>query len=168
MFFFEPEPYVGRVIFLATGHRGSKLRANPAVPMMIALIRSNNPLRDVWSELEVANGSFIFQPYLRNHAPSSADGLEADNALLTALDSQPIARGIAYHSIIANMHCNFTPTKITDSFVDYRSAHIAGAASERIITTTHFCEADHEVIDEVQRILHTHLFELSVISGAAR
>ena len=31
-----------------------------------------------------------------------------------------------------------------------------------IVTATHICEADSEVIDEVQRILHIHLAEQNV------
>ena len=80
-----------------------------------------------------------------------------NNPILMAFDSQPISPHIPYHSIIANIHPRLTPAKITDGFVDYQSAHVAGAASERVVTATHLCEADPEVIDEVQRILRAHL-----------
>ncbi len=48
---------------------------------------------------------------------------------------------------------------MTDGFVRYASAHLDGAASERIVSATHVCEADPEVIAEVRRILHLHLAE---------
>ena len=102
-FFFEPEPYVRRVIFLTTSHRGSKLGAQPGVRLGIGLIRQNNPLRPIWTELEATNGLTVFQPWFRQHALSSADGLEAENPMLMALDAQRIANDVVYHSIIANI-----------------------------------------------------------------
>jgi hypothetical protein len=165
-FFFEPEPYVRRVIFLTTSHRGSKLGARPGVRLGVGMIRQNNPLRPIWAELEAANGPTIFQPRYRKHALSSTDGLEAENPMLMALHAQRIAKDVAYHSIIANIHHLRTPEKITDGIVHYRSAYLGGAASERIVAAGHVCEANVEVIDEVRRILHVHLAELHPITGA--
>jgi hypothetical protein len=85
--------------------------------------------------------------------------LEADNPILMAFASQPIAPHVTYHSIIANIHPRTTPKNITDGVVNYHSAHIAGAASECLVTASHLCEADPEVINEVHRILCAHLAE---------
>jgi pimeloyl-ACP methyl ester carboxylesterase len=166
-FFFEPEPYVRRVIFLTTSHRGSKLATQPGVRLGVGLIRHNNPLRPIWTELEANNGSAVFQPWFRQRALSSADGLEAENPILMALDARPIAHDVAYHSIIANIHYQRTPERMSDGFVHYRSAHLDGAASERIVTAGHACEANPEVIDEVRRILHLHLTAPNLVEGAA-
>ena len=158
-------PVLGqRTIFVTTAHRGSKIGLHPGLRLGISLIRRNNPLRPIWAELEATNGQTVFQPYVRGRALSNADGLEADNPILLALDAQPIAPGVAYHLIIANIRHKATPENINDGFVDYQSAHLDGAASERIVTATHVCEADCEVIDEVQRILHVHLAEQKPIS----
>ena len=62
LFFFEPEPYIRRVIFLATSHRGSTLATHPGVRPGVGLVRRNNPLRAVWQDLEAANGRAVFQP----------------------------------------------------------------------------------------------------------
>jgi hypothetical protein len=164
-FFFEPEPYLRRVIFLTTSHRGSKLAIQPGVRLGIGLIRQNNPLRPIWTELEATNGLSVFQPWFRQRALSSADGLEAENPMLMAIDSQRIANDVAYHSIIANISHQRTPEKISDGFVHYRSAHLDGAASEHIVTAGHGCEANPEVIDEVRRILHVHLAGLNSVLG---
>jgi pimeloyl-ACP methyl ester carboxylesterase len=167
-FFFEPEPYVRRVIFLTTSHRGSKLGAQPGVRLGVGLIRRNNPLLPVWTELKAANGSTVFQPWFRQHALSSADGLESENPMLMALDAQPIANDVAYHSIIANIHHQRTPEKMSDGFIHYRSAHLDGAASERVVTAGHVCEANPEVIDEVRRILYVHLAGPNLVPRATR
>ena len=121
-FFFEPEPYVRRVIFVATAHRGSRLPLQPGVRLGIDLIRRKNPLHQIWIDLEANNTAFVFQPSFQHRAPSSIDGLQAGSPLLTALDAQPIAPHIAYHSIIANIHPHAVPEQMSDGFVKYTSA----------------------------------------------
>jgi hypothetical protein len=167
-FFFEPEPYLRRAIFLTTSHRGTKLARNPALRLGAELIRRNNPLRQAWAELEADNSRLVFQPYFRGRVLGSADGMQAGNPLLIALDGQPIAPGVPYHSIIANLHPHTSPDKMTDGFVSYESAHLDGAISEFIVRATHTCESDPQVIAEVRRILLLHLFESSALSCTER
>jgi hypothetical protein len=159
LFFHEPEPYIRRVIFLTTAHRGSERVRELRLRLGAQLIRRNNPLRAAWTELEAANGGEIFQPYFRYRAPSSADAMEAHNPLLAAVDLPAIAPEVTYHSIIANIRHSMTPEKISDGFVDYWSAHLDGAESERIVAAVHACEANAEVIAEVRRILMAHVTE---------
>jgi hypothetical protein len=158
-FFFEPEPYVRRVIFVATGHRGSKLAKQPGLRLGVELIRRNNPLRQVCAELEAANGPLVFQPFFRNRVPSSLDGMQVDDPLVVALDAQPISPRVTFHSIIANRRRGlFLPSDENgDGLVAYSSAHLDGAASECVVEANHMCEAEPEVIAEVQRILMLHI-----------
>ena len=159
IFFFQPEPYVRRVIFLTTAHRGSKLAGQPGARRAIELVHRDNPLRPVWSALQAANGRTVFQPSFQDRVLSSADGMEAGNPLLLALNSQPIAPEVVYHSIIANLRRQAPLANMSDGLVSYRSAHLDGAASEHIVTATHTCEANPQVIAEVRRILMVHLSE---------
>jgi hypothetical protein len=159
VFFFQPEPYVRRVIFLTTSHRGSELAGHPGIRLGTELIRRNNPLRHIWAELDASNSQSVFQPYFRGRVPGSVDGMEAGSPLLTALDSQQITSEVAYHSIIANIHRNAPLGKMTDGLISYSSAHIGGAASEHIVTAAHTCERDPQVIAEVRRLLLLHLRE---------
>jgi len=86
--------------------------------------------------------------------------MRADSPLLAAIDAQPIAPGVAYHSIIATIHPKLPREAMTDGFVRYTSAHLDGTTSESIVSAAHVCvEADPEVIAEVRRILHLHLAE---------
>jgi len=159
MFFFQPEPYVRRVIFVTTAHRGGRLAGNPLVRLGVKLIRRDNPLHPVWALLEAANGRAVFQPFFRHRTPSSIDGMEAENPLLMAIHAQAIAPKVTYHSIIANIRRGSTPEKMNDGLVSYLSAHLDGAASEHIVSANHGCEANLAVIAEVRRILHTNLTE---------
>jgi hypothetical protein len=160
-FFFQPEPYVRRVIFVATGHRGSKLAKQPGVRLGAELIRRNNPLREICAELEAANDPLVFQPFFRNRTLSSIDGMQASNPLVVAVETLPIPGYVAYHSIIANSRrrLRLPLEKGSDGLVNYASAHLDGAASERIVSAGHMCEADPEVITEVERILTLHVSE---------
>jgi hypothetical protein len=45
----------------------------------------------------------------------------------------------------------------SDGLVSYRSAHVAGAASERIVRSGHSVQSQPEAIEEVRRILLEHL-----------
>ena len=134
----------------------------------MGLIRHNNPLSQVWSDLEATNRHNVFQLPFRKRPPDSIDGLEAGSPLLTTLDTLPIAPGVDYHSIIANIRPGASLESSNDGFIDYQSAHMNGAASECIVNATHFCESDRAVIAEVQRILHLHLAEPNPVSPSIK
>ena len=159
MFLYQPEPYVRRVIFATTAHRGGKLAAHPGARLGVGLIRRKKPLGPTWDFLQEANSEAVFQPFFRDRPLSSVDGMEAGNPLIMALDAQSITSGVAYHSIIANIHPGLPPEKFSDGLVSYSSAHLDGAASEQIVTAGHSCEGKPEFIAEVRRILTLHLSE---------
>ena len=159
--FYEPEPYVKRVIFVTTGHRGSEAAEWPfGVRLGVDLIGWKSPSRAERVELVAANGRAVFQPFLRNRPLSAFDGMREESPLLRAIDRQPFAPGLPYHSIIGNIRRAASPEQMSDGFISYRSAHLDGAASEQIVAVNHRCEANPEVIAEVRRILLVHLAEL--------
>jgi hypothetical protein len=160
MFFYQPEPYVRRVIFATTAHRGGKLAAHPGARLGVRLIRRNKLLRPTWDLLQKANNDAVFQPFFQDRPLTSVDGMEAGNPLIMALDAQSIAPGVAYHSIIANIHPGSPYEKSSDGLISYPSAHLDGAASEQIVTARHSCEANPEFIADVRRILMLHLNEI--------
>jgi pimeloyl-ACP methyl ester carboxylesterase len=159
--FYEPEPYVKRVIFVTTGHRGSEAAEWPfGVRLGVDLMSRKSPSRAEHAELVAANGRAVFQPFLRNRPLSAFDGMREDSPLLRAIDRQPFAPGLPYHSIIGNTRRAASLEQMSDGFISYRSAHLDGAASEQIVAVNHRCEANPEVIAEVRRILLVHLAEL--------
>ena len=160
MFFFQPEAGIRRVIFATTAHRGSKLARQPGVRLSAGLIRRSNPFLATWDLLREANGEAVFQPFFRNRSLSSVDGMAAESPLIMALDAQAIAPEVIFHSIIAKLHRHLPLEKTSDGLIAYTSAHIDGAASERILTDGHPCEANPEFIEEVRRILLVHLSEV--------
>jgi pimeloyl-ACP methyl ester carboxylesterase len=158
--FYEPEPYVKRVIFVTTGHRGSEAAEWPfGVRLGVDLMSSKSPSRAEHVELVAANGRAVFQPFLRNRPLSAFDGMRKESLLLRAIDRQPFAPGLPYHSIIGNIRRASSLDKMSDGFISYHSAHLDGAASEQIVATNHRCEANPDVIAEVRRILLVHLMD---------
>jgi pimeloyl-ACP methyl ester carboxylesterase len=161
LFFYEPEPYVKRVIFVSTGHRGSQVaKRQLGMRFGVDLIWWNSPSHLEHAELVAANGPQVFQPYLQKRSMSSFDGVEKDSPLLLAIDRRPFVPGLTSHSIIACRRHEPRLEQSSDGFISYVSAHLDGAASERIVTANHQCEAHNEVVAEVRRILMVHLAEL--------
>jgi hypothetical protein len=152
-FFYQPEPYIRTAVFITTPHRGGNLARQPGVSLGVNLIRQNNPLRVAWNDLRATNSPEAIQPLFRKNPPTSLDGMRAGDPILTAIDSQTITPNVSYHSIIATLHPSLPPDSMTDGFVRYTSAHLDGATSERIVTSSHLCEANPQVIAEVLRIL---------------
>jgi hypothetical protein len=159
MFFYEPEPSIARVIFVSTGHRGSKLASQPGVRAIERVVHFGDPVLIARDRLINDNGQELFHPAYRDRALSTNDGLNADSPLMEAIRRSPIAPGVVYHSIIGNNRWTNSPERMTDGVVSYSSAHLEGAASEAIIKMSHSSETNPEVIAEVRRILHVHLSE---------
>jgi hypothetical protein len=75
--------------------------------------------------------------------------------MLAALCTLSIPPHALHHSIIADRR---DPPGIdgNDGLVPYASAHLAGAASEFLVSSGHLCQGHDQVIREVRRILAAH------------
>jgi pimeloyl-ACP methyl ester carboxylesterase len=151
--FVEPLPFVKRVVFIATPHRGSYLASNPIAKFFNKFI--NLPGGLTKAAVEVAKfrqPSMLGTPYT---IPTALDNMDASNPFLRTLASLPIAPGVHVHSII--------PVKGSgpiedgdDGVVKYRSAHIEPVESELVVHSAHSTQATPETIEEVRRILYEH------------
>ncbi|MHA3079465.1 esterase/lipase family protein [Acinetobacter sp. ANC 5502] len=68
-------------------------------------------------------------------------------------------KGFIFHSIIGNDTKSNDLQKITDGIVPYSSAHLEGAASEKIIHGGHSIQETPEAVLELRRILRLHLIQ---------
>ena len=154
--FFESQPEVRRLIFIATPHRGSRLDRGFVHGVGARLCRVPDPLKQVHQRLLASNGPAFFTPMLRRRLPTSIDQLAWEHPELQALVALGIDPGVTYHSIIADLR---DPPLAggTDGVVPYASAHLDGARSEVLIHGGHLCQADPLVIREVGRILTEQL-----------
>ena len=103
------------------------------------------------------NGPEVLQPAYRRRPPSGIDNLAWESPILKILSELPIAPGVPYHSIVANLFPGGPPGLWTDGVVSYESAHLDGAESEVMIRHNHFANDTPEATAEVRRILRLHL-----------
>lgn len=150
---FRPLPFVKRVIFVASPHRGSPLANDLIGRVVSSLVQSPDDLTKHIAEIEELNGPRVISPELRGRLLNAVGNLRTDSPILTALDRIPIDPGIPYHSIIPMIG----GTRGTDGVVEYRSSHLKGALSEQIVSGTHFSQSKPEVTLELRRILLEHL-----------
>jgi len=152
--FFEPLPFLTRVIFIATPHRGSFLAENWLGMLGRKLV--NAPSSLARSSLEIVTLSKNTHVFRRPfQLPTSIDNMDWSNPGLRTLASLPIAPGVHAHSIIP---VESEPIETSDDgVVKYQSAHIEPVESELVVLGSgHSTQANPETIEEVRRILYEH------------
>lgn len=158
-FFFEPNPSVKRVVFVAVPHRGSMLGNNWVGLLGDRLIRRPNVLVEAHDTLVRENGDQFFTDTFLDGVPSSVRLLRLHSPLLQTVNALSYAPEVPRHSIIARVAP--VPAEMsTDGVVPYESSHIEGVASEKLVLGSHACLDQTDTIEEIRRILMTHLESL--------
>lgn len=155
VFFFDPQPFVKRVIFIATPHQGSRLSNRFIGRLASNLIRLPSTLMRARSELIERNPE-AFTARFRRGLPTSVDNLSPDSPVIQTLATISIDKQVLHHSIIGNVWGG-PPEQSTDGVVPYASAHLADANSEYLVPAGHACQTHALAINEVRRILVEHL-----------
>lgn len=143
---FDPMPEVRRAVFIATPHFGT-----PSAEGVLAAIVSR--LSSIPQGLSTRySASAAVLATVSGRLPLSIDNLKESDPFVKDIAELPISPDVVYHSIIAVKN----PTNLataTDGFVPYRSAHLAGAASEKVIVSGHSVQQTPEAVLELRRIL---------------
>ena len=151
--FVKPLPFVTRVIFIATPHRGSFLASNPIAKFGNKFI--NLPGGLAKSAIQLGNlreSRMLGTPFV---IPTALDNMDASSPFIKTLASLPIAPGVHAHSIIP-VKGNGPAEESNDGVVEYKSAHIDGVESELVVRSGHSTQSQPETIEEVRRILYEH------------
>lgn len=152
---FCESPYVQRVIYLATPHRGSQIASFSIVRWLRTFIKfsadvvEKTPQMLGLSEDEISRYTGI------------AD-LDPENKTLEIIQ-QLKRKPIPFHSIIGN-----TKRAViggNDGIVPYSSSHLDDAVSEYIVKSGHSVQVNPLTIQEVCRILHEHLKQTATDSS---
>lgn len=152
--FIQPLPYVRRVVFIATPHRGSFLTEFSVAQLLGRLITLPARIVVLGARLATRNRhDFKIDP--NNLGIGSLFGMTPSNPLLQAMASTPVAPGIHANSIIA-ISGNGPIETGNDGVVTYKSAHLAGVESEYIVRSGHSTLSNPYTIEEVHRILLLH------------
>jgi hypothetical protein len=157
--FFRPLPFVDRVVFMATPHRGSDVAGRIVgwIPGLLKrLVRLPATVLGATQELLTGSEDPLLRQLIRQGLPRSVDNMSPANRALRTLSALPVATAVEAHSIIA-VRGDGPPEAGTDGFVSYRSAHLDEAVSERVVRSRHSVQSHPEAIEEVRRILLEHL-----------
>ncbi len=153
--FVEPLPFVSRVVFLCTPHGGSFLAASDWVRGMITRLVSL-PMRVTKLTVSVMTLNPDLASLASIQRTNAVDNMTPGNRFVRTLSTIPVDPRIPAHSIIA-VEPQYDPYEIgNDGVVEYKSAHIEGVESEKVVRTVHSSQAFPDAIEEFRRILLMH------------
>ena len=152
--FVRPLPFVKRVIFIATPHRGSVLANGWMGNLARELVRLPVDVVSIGGDLITLHGAD--RPVTR--LPTSVDHMKSSNPFLKTLASMPVASGVYVNSIIP-IKGDGPPAEGDDGIVSYQSAHIEPVESELVVKSGHSTLDTPATIEEIRRILYLHLEE---------
>ncbi len=150
----KPLPFVKRVIFVATPHRGSYQALGLLGALGSWLVNLPGRLTKLSVDLLTLQKEGVFLGSTTG-IPTSIDNMTPTNLFIQNLAAIPIADGVVANSIIA-VDSDAPLSEAGDGVVKYMSAHIEGVESEKIVRSGHSVQGNPETILEVKRILHEH------------
>ncbi len=158
---FKHRTDISRVIFVSASLRGAYLATGFLGNLGRNIIGAPPDLSGVGKELAMLSKPRATDGKKLKRAPNSIDALDPNNRFVTTIDTIPLAKGIPYHSIIADRgkggNHDKTPPQSSDGIVPYWSSHLDGAQSEVIVPSDHWSNRSPQGIAEVRRILLLHI-----------
>jgi pimeloyl-ACP methyl ester carboxylesterase len=152
--FVEPSPFVSRVVFISTPHRGSFVAGRRIIANLVRrLLTLPSALTGLGAEL-ARNPDAAVSP-AGIFVPSAVDNMSPRNNFIRALQDIPLAPSVKAHSIIS-VEGDGPIESGDDGVVKYSSAHIDGVESEVVVRSPHSTQGRPETIEEVRRILRVH------------
>jgi len=162
---FSPLPFVKRVIFISTPHRGSYLSKQWVRTLVLKMITLPRGVIQSTANFMKTVGNLGISEAKANQfiATTSLDAMSPDNPIIKTLADIPLAPGIKGHSIVA-IDGDAKPPAGDDGVVTYTSAHVDYVESEFLVRSGHSSQGNPLVIEEVRRILLAHLQEPRPVS----
>jgi pimeloyl-ACP methyl ester carboxylesterase len=160
LFYFEPLPFVRRVIFLGTPHGGALQASRLIASAGNACIEY--PTEQVVEHALIMNQNpGVFTTEISRRIPTSIDMLEDSSCLLKAIRNLCPGDNVQLHNIIGNK-CLSPLSGCSDGVVSIRSAQLAGVSTEKRVHTTHGgLHEDQDALREIKCLLQRHLLELN-------
>jgi pimeloyl-ACP methyl ester carboxylesterase len=153
--FYTPLPFVKRLIFIATPHRGALMAGNWLGSIAARLVTlPATTLRQV-GEAATASGDERMVALVRR-PPTAVDNMNPRHAAIRTLASIQVDPNTPAHSIVA-VEGDGPKEKGNDGVVAYQSAHIDEAVSEVVVRSSHSVQGHPDAIEEVRRILLEHV-----------
>ena len=152
---FRPDPAVRRVVFICTPHRGSEKALGFWPRMGARLIAVPKEAHEEALRMAAllpdhgAEAERVRHPL--DDKPTIIGGLSPHAPFFQLLAQMPVRA--PFHSIIGDRGLGGSPDS-SDGTVPYRSSHLAGARSERILPIAHSTYNQPVATAEMDRILH--------------
>jgi pimeloyl-ACP methyl ester carboxylesterase len=153
---YSPLPFVRRVVFISTPHRGSYLANNWVRQIVQRIVSFPRDVLKTTGQLLTVAQKMDLTGFKDKKMVTSIDAMSPSNEGLLALADIPLAPGIIGHSIIS-IKGDEMPPEGADGVVRYTSAHVDYVQSEFIVRTGHSSQDHPLVIEEIRRILLEHL-----------
>ncbi len=155
--FVEPSPYVARVVFIATPHRGSYLLSYGVTNLLRSLVRAPSSVVKATSDLVTQNPESAAVRRI-DDVEGALGQMDPSSPFLGLLLEMPVEAPVRAHSIIA-MKKLVAKDEGTDGVVRYDSAHLDEVESEVVVQSGHSCLDQPSVAGEVRRILLMNLLD---------
>src|SRR5688572_18117975 len=156
--FLKPLPFVRRVVFISTPHRGSYRVGGVLRRVVRRLVSVPRNVSQTTGDILKGTEGITVPEMFRKSKLTSIDGMSPRNPLLLALAEIPVAPTVKAHSIIP-VKGKGDPAVESDGVVKYQSAHVNYVESELIVRGPHSCQAMPSTIEEIRRILYAHIAE---------
>ena len=151
----KPLPFVRRVVFIATPHRGSYQALGILGSLASWMVNLPGRFTKLSLDLLTLQGKgFVLGPKASG-LPTSIDNMNPNNRFIKTLSAIPITDEVVANSIVG-VEGGGPPAEGGDGVVKYSSAHIDGVESEKIVNSAHSMQGNPETIQEVKRILREH------------
>ena len=151
--FFHHRPEIGRVIFIATPLRGTRLASGWFGRLGANLIQSARVAAQASKEmLRLTSIQDELRPRRR---ANSVDTLSPKSCFVNAINTIPIVPGIPCDTIIGDRGRGDTPNS-SDGVVPYWSSHMDEAEVEYIVPSNHKTYQNPEAIAAVLHLLKAH------------
>lgn len=134
-FFFNANPQIGRVVYIATPHQGSPWASRGIGRLATSLAGGQTTEREGYQQI-VANNPGVFLGPFSESPPSSVELLRSNNPLLLALAATPSSPDVIVNSIIGKS-LRLPRAGPSDVVVPVDSAYRPEAATTTIIDATH-------------------------------
>ncbi len=168
VFFFERQPSVGRVVTIATPHRGSDYSNGLTRWLGRQIISLPGRTVKVTHAILTANPG-TFRTNGQAGPSTSVDSLSPESPILQVLAETPNPDSVKHHNVVGVSH---PPSRLlgrfsdvrreqSDGVVGYSSAHLERVESEIEVSAPHSgVQAHPDTIAELRRILFLHLEEI--------
>jgi hypothetical protein len=156
--YFSPQPFIRRVVYIATPHCGSSLASRGIGRCSSLLVRPDEEVQARHQRL-IRDNPGVFTGVFQKRVPTSIDLLQPGNRTLQAIHELCVPESVAQHTIFGTGKAIFT-LGCSDGVVPVDSARHPHAISEASVASSHTrITKEEETTREVARILKLHLRE---------